>query len=359
MRALDAAHMCRALDLARKGWGETAPNPMVGAVVVKGDNVVGEGFHARFGGDHAEVVALNAAGNSARDSTLYVTLEPCTHYGQTPPCADSIIASGVKRVVIAMPDPNPEAGGGIDKMRNAGLQVVVGIESDSATELNAPFVNRYSSSRPWITLKLAISVDGAIADSTGASKWISGQESRDEVQRLRAGSDAIAVGMRTVMQDDPGLSVRARPVSGRQPARVVFGRSIGIPDSSRIAGTAHVVPTYFVTYGGKSSGSGAMQKEGIELIQAPSLEEALVQLRERGIESILVEGGAQLAAEFIEARLVDRMVIFQAPLLVGSGALNAFGWLNQRTLPGSARLRVLERKAFGEDQMTTYSFIPR
>ncbi len=356
LRADDSAHMRHALALAEHGWGQTAPNPMVGAVVVKGGKSVAEGFHVRYGADHAEVAALNAAGERARGATLYVTLEPCNHHGQTPPCTEAIVRAGISRVVVAIPDPNPLASGGIAKLRAAGVEVVVGVEVDQAIELNAPFLNRFAARRPWVTLKLAMTVDGAIADSTGQSNWITGEESRAEVHRMRAGSDAIAVGMRTLINDNPRLSARTTPSPRRQPARIIFGRGRAMPPDSYVVQSAHEVPTYLVTHEEDAATLVTLRRAGIEVIEAPDLREALAQIRERGIDSLLVEGGAGLAAEFIERGFVDRLVIFQAPLLLGAGSLTAFSGLNGRKLASAMRLEVLKKQSFGADQMTVYAF---
>ncbi len=356
LRGDDGAHMRHALALAVRGWGQTAPNPMVGAVVVKDGSVVGEGFHVRYGADHAEVDALNAAGDTARGGTLFVTLEPCNHHGQTPPCTDAIIRAGVQRVVVAIPDPNPLASGGIAKLRSEGIEVVVGVESDGAIELNAGFLNRFAARRPWVTLKLATTIDGAIADSLGNSSWITGEESRREVHRLRAGSDAIAVGMRTLIADNPRLSARTNPEPRRQPARIIFGRGNAMPASSHIVQTAHDIPTYLVTYEEDSPTLTMLRRAGIEVVEARDLDESLARIREHGVDSLLVEGGAGLAAEFIERGCVDRLVIFQAPLLLGQRSLSAFSGLNERKLINAMRLEVLKRETFGPDQMTVYAF---
>lgn len=352
----DSARMRHALALAVRGWGQTAPNPLVGAVVVQGGSVVGEGFHARFGGDHAEVVALRAAGNRAQNAELHVTLEPCNHHGQTPPCSDAIIAAGIKRVVIAVPDPNPAAKGGLEKLRAAGLEVVVGVEPSDATELNAAYIHKFSSLRPWVTLKLAMTLDGAIADSLGSSTWITGVESRAEVHRMRAGNDAVAVGMNTLIQDNPMLSARTVPEPRRQPARVIFGQAANMPDSSKLVQTARDFPTYLVTKGEETATLAAVRRNGINVIVTTSLEDSLLELRTRGIDSILVEGGAGLASGFLDGGLVDRMVIFQAPTLMGNGGLNAFSGMGRRVLSDAVKLHVLKRQSFGADQMTVYAF---
>src|SRR5262252_5052513 len=209
----DREFMRRALALAERGWGQTAPNPMVGAVVVSEGRVAGEGFHARFGEAHAEVIALREAGAAAKGAMLYVSLEPCAHHGKTPPCADAIIRAGVARVVAAVGDPSREARGGIDKLRAAGVVADLSPveERDAAVELNAPFFHAQTSNRPWVTLKLALSADDRIADPSPGGRWITGEAARGEVHRLRANSDAIAVGIGTVLADNPALTVRGVP----------------------------------------------------------------------------------------------------------------------------------------------------
>src|SRR4051812_29625349 len=202
----DASFMRRALELARKGWGQTAPNPMVGAVVVRDGVIVGEGWHTAFGEAHAEVEALRAAGERAEGATVYVTLEPCAHQGKTPPCANALVAARVARVVIAARDPNREATGGIELLRDSGIAVTLGVVESEARELNAPFFHAFEQKRPWVTLKLALSLDGALADASGRSRWITGEESRRVVHEMRAGSDAIGVGIGTVLADDPSLT---------------------------------------------------------------------------------------------------------------------------------------------------------
>src|SRR6476661_5968049 len=207
----DGAFMRRALALAARGWGRTAPNPMVGAVVVRDGVVVGEGWHAEYGGPHGEVEALRAAGDRARGATIYVTLEPCNHHGKTPPCTDALLAAGVRRVVVACDDPSPVARGGAQRLHEAGVEVTLGVEEQAARELNAPFFHALASDRPFVRLKLALSLDGAIADHSRQPGWLTGELARREVHRMRAGSDAIAVGIGTVLADDPELTVRHAP----------------------------------------------------------------------------------------------------------------------------------------------------
>ncbi|HKN66927.1 MAG TPA: bifunctional diaminohydroxyphosphoribosylaminopyrimidine deaminase/5-amino-6-(5-phosphoribosylamino)uracil reductase RibD [Gemmatimonadaceae bacterium] len=355
----DRDHMRRALDLARRGWGQTAPNPMVGAVVVRDGEVVGEGFHARYGESHAEVVALAAAGERARGATLYVTLEPCTHHGKTPPCADAVIAAGVHRVVIATSDPNPEAAGGAARLRQAGISVEIGLESDAACELNAPFFHAFASKRPWIILKLATSLDGGIADASrtrgSAGNWLTGDESRREVHRMRAGVDAVAVGIGTVLADDPLLTVREAPAPRVPPRRVIFDSELRTPLGAGVVRGARVVPTTIIARRAAPDRHDAMAQAGVDVRVYETLEAALLGLAANGIRAMLVEGGARLAASLLEQGMVDRLVIFQAPLVLGAGALNPFAYLSSSAAAALGHLRVIERVTLGSDLKTTFA----
>jgi diaminohydroxyphosphoribosylaminopyrimidine deaminase/5-amino-6-(5-phosphoribosylamino)uracil reductase len=328
---------------------------MVGAVVVRDDVVVGAGYHARYGEPHAEVAALRAAGDRARGATVYITLEPCAHYGKTPPCVDALIAAGVARVVIAMRDPNPEAAGGLDRLRTAGIEVAVGIEEERARELNAPFVHAHTSRRPWVTLKLAVSLDGAIADAAGRSQWITGPRSRRMVHHLRAGSDAIGVGLGTLLADDPSLTVRDAPAPRVPPRRVIFDRHARTPLDARVVRTARDVPTIIVAESPEPARARALEGAGVQIVAAPTPELALEQLAREGIRSLLVEGGARLAGMLLERALVPRLIIFQAPVLLGAGALAAFAYAPSMSIGSAPRLRVLERRALGDDTMVVYA----
>ena len=347
--------MLRALQLAERGWGQTAPNPMVGAVVVRDGEVVGEGHHERFGEAHAEVVALRAAGERARGATVYVTLEPCAHHGKTPPCADALIAAGVSRVVIALRDPNPLAAGGAAKLEAAGIATTFGVEERPARELNAPFVHAFSSARPWVTLKLAVSVDAGIAAADRSPLWLTGDESRREVHRMRAGSDAVAVGRGTAAADDPELTVREWSAPRVEPRRVVFDRTASLSPRSRLARTARDLPTLVISEFPEADRAAALARLGVEVVTVPDLAAGLAALRERDVRSLLVEGGAGIAGALLGAGLVDRLVIFQAPVLLGAGALNAFGALARGPGGETRRLDVLERREFGPDLKTVYA----
>jgi diaminohydroxyphosphoribosylaminopyrimidine deaminase/5-amino-6-(5-phosphoribosylamino)uracil reductase len=278
------SHLERAIELAERGRGTTRPNPVVGAVVVSDGEVVGEGWHERKGGPHAEVVALEAAGDRARGATLYVTLEPCGHHGTTPPCTEAVLRSGVKRVVASSLDPNPEAGGGLETLAAAGVEVEHA-DSFEARAQNEAWRTWIASGRPFVTLKLAVTVDGRV--TVPGSRWVTGEESRRRVHELRAASDAVAVGMGTVRADDPRLDARGVDAA-RQPRRLAFGRG-PLPAGSEL-----------------------------ELLSGP-IEDELRRLGAEGLQSLLLEGGPTLATAFLERDLVDRMLVFVAPAIAGEG----------------------------------------
>ena len=351
----DETWMGRALAMAQLGWGQVSPNPLVGAVIVRDGAVVGEGAHRRFGERHAEVEALEAAGSRARGATLYVTLEPCTHHGKTPPCVEAIIRAGLSRVVVAVRDPNPQAGGGVERLQTAGIRVDVGVLVDEATELNAPFFHAFRSDRPWVTLKLAVSLDAAIAYSSRTSSWLSGPEARRRVHHLRAGSDAIAVGMGTVLADDPLLTVRDADPPRIPPTRVIFSRTGRLPLTSRLAQRTAEAPVVVFGTVPDPSYEHSLCGLGVEVINSASLTDALQHLRARGIHSLLVEGGASLAASLLEQDLIDRLVLFQAPIVLGEGALPAFGRFSATVAGDAARFRPIRSERIGDDQMMVFA----
>jgi diaminohydroxyphosphoribosylaminopyrimidine deaminase/5-amino-6-(5-phosphoribosylamino)uracil reductase len=349
--ANDDTWMSRALSLAHLGWGQVSPNPLVGAVAVNEDRIVGEGAHRQFGAAHAEVEALAAAGERARGASLYVNLEPCTHHGKTPPCVDAIIGAGVSRVVVAVRDPNPEAGGGVERLREAGIEVDVGVLADDASELNAPFLNSFRSDHSWVTLKLAVSLDGAIADASRKPGWLTGPPARRQVHHLRAGSDAIGVGMGTVLADDPLLTVRDADPPRVSPTRVIFSRTGRLPLTSRLAQRTHEGPVLVFAAMPDPNYDHALRGLGVEVISAGSLAEALRVLRIRGVHSLLVEGGASLTASLLEHDLVDRLILFQAPIVLGQGALPAFAGFPSAMAAGAHRFRPVRSEWIGDDHM--------
>lgn len=352
----DAIFMRRALSLATNGWGQTAPNPMVGAVVVRDGVVIGEGWHTRFGAPHAEIEALRAAGDAARGATMVVTLEPCNHQGKTPPCTDALVAAGIRRVVAATADPNPVAQGGAARLREHGVEVHIGVEEAAARELNASFFHALASPRSFVQLKLALSLDGALTDHTRQRGWLTREAARREVHRLRAGADGIAVGIGTVRADDPLLTVRDVAEAPRiLPARIVFDTSARLPLTSKLVQTVREQPTIVVCWAPDPAHAAALEHAGVTLVHAASLADALVALRDAGIRSLLVEGGAALASSFLQEALVDRLIIFRAPLILGGNALNAFAGLLPVTLGEARRWRVIDARRFGDDEMTVYA----
>jgi diaminohydroxyphosphoribosylaminopyrimidine deaminase/5-amino-6-(5-phosphoribosylamino)uracil reductase len=345
--------MARALDLAIRGWGRVQQDPLVGAVVLKGSEAVGEGWHAEYGDRHAETVALADAGERARGATLVVTLEPCAHHGKQPPCTDAIIRSGVTRVVAAMRDPNPIAAGGSERLQAAGIEVEVGPLADAAAVLNAVFLHGVRNpGRPFVALKLATTLDGRIADGFGRSRWISGEPAREYVQWLRAGFDAIAVGGRTARLDDPSLTVRG-PVRPRSaPRRVVFDRAADLGPNLTLLRTAGETPTIVVVAPeADRTRVKRLEAAGALVVRAAQLAGALASLREQGIGSLLVEGGGQLAGALLGEGLVDRYYWVQAPLWLGDSGVPALAGLPARGLEQADRWHVVERKPLGEDTL--------
>jgi diaminohydroxyphosphoribosylaminopyrimidine deaminase/5-amino-6-(5-phosphoribosylamino)uracil reductase len=352
----DADYMRRALVLAQQGWGQTAPNPMVGAVVVKDGAVVGEGYHAGFGEPHAEAVALKAAGDRARGSTMYVTLEPCNHFGKTPPCTEAILQARVKRVVIAAADPTALAGGGARHLADYGVQVDFGVEEAAALELNAPFFFAAANpGRPWVTLKLALSSNGKMNGPSGERRWISNEISRKEVQRIRANVDAIAVGLGTVRADDPQLTARGSVRPRVAPMRVIFDRNAETPLEAIVVRTAKETPTVIFAHHPPVTRLAALHNAGVDVFEAEDLPAALEALRGFEVQHLLVEGGARIAREFLRQGLVDRLVIFQSPVTLGASGLSPLDGLSESLRKELQGARVVRRAEFGEDVMTEYA----
>ncbi len=338
------------LELARRGWGRVAPNPMVGAVLLNDEKVIGSGYHEEFGGPHAEIKALEAAADP-QGSVCVVNLEPCTHQGKSPPCTEALIKAGVSRVVVAGFDPHPAAAGGLRVLEEAGIEVEVGLMKDEAAALNSPFLwNQARTDVPFVALKLATSVDGFIADSDGRSRWISGEQSREWVQWLRAGFDAIAVGRQTAESDDPELTVRGDVVPRKHPTRLVFTKSGKLRPNLRMLSSVAAAPTKIVEVVGSAGQRNLDPVDGIDVISTETLLSAFHRLRELDIGSVLVEGGGRFAAELLGLNLIDRFYWVQAPILLGRG-VPAFGKRAGTALSEVENWVVTERRALGKDTL--------
>lgn len=353
----DVRHMVHALRLARRGLYSTDPNPRVGCVLVKDGVVVGEGWHERAGGPHAEIHALNAAGSRADGATAYVTLEPCCHHGRTPPCTRALIRAGVTRVVAAMPDPNPRvAGQGLAELEHAGIRVAAGLLPADAGRLNPGFVSRMQRGRPYVRVKLAASLDGRTALANGESKWITGTAARADVQRLRARSSAILTGVGTVLADDPSLTVRDIEVP-QQPLRVIVDGHLSLrPDARLFAlpGRTLVVTTEDSDdYAEPLLAAGAevmVLRAGPDRVDLPLLMAALA---EREVNELLVEAGATVCGALLDAGLVDELVVYLAPHLLGGNARGMFNIPGLETMADRVALDIQDIRAVGRDWRVT------
>jgi diaminohydroxyphosphoribosylaminopyrimidine deaminase/5-amino-6-(5-phosphoribosylamino)uracil reductase len=349
--------MARALELAAGGIGLTSPNPAVGAVLVRDGAMVGEGSHLRAGAPHAEVVALAAAGERARGATCYVTLEPCAHHGRTPPCADALAAAGVARVVAACSDPNPRVDGrGLSRLRASGVAVEVGVGEAEARALNRAFFTFVRTGRPHVTLKSAMTLDGKIAAADGASRWVTGEAARAEAHRLRFAADALLVGIGTVLQDDPRLTVRLPGLPPKEPLRVVADSRLRTPVDARVVTGGDPSRTVVACVGpAPARAADALAARGVRVLQLPAadgrvdLSALLVALAGLDVVGVLAEGGAELGAALLDADLVDRIAFFVAPrLLGGRGAPGPIGGAG-RALKAAVGVTSVSRRMIGED----------
>lgn len=354
----DQIWMRRALDLAARARGRTSPNPMVGAVLVKDGQLIGEGFHAYAGSDHAEVAALRDAGPAARGATLYVSLEPCCHYGRTPPCVEQILQAGIRRVVAACEDPNPAVSGkGIAALRAAGLSVDVGVLAEEAERLNEAFFTHVRTGRPFVTLKVAASLDGKIATQTGESRWITGESARRRVHQLRNEMDAVLVGIGTVLRDDPLLTTRLGIVDQRDPIRVVVDNLARLPLRAKAVNRASTAPTILaVSQMAPRTKLEALEREGVQVIvvesspRRVSLERLIEALGKRGILSVMIEGGAEINASALREGIVDKVLVFLAPILIGGKSTpTAVGGDGIESLTQAVRLRDVRIERFDGD----------
>ncbi|MBD2137489.1 bifunctional diaminohydroxyphosphoribosylaminopyrimidine deaminase/5-amino-6-(5-phosphoribosylamino)uracil reductase RibD [Anabaena sp. FACHB-1237] len=347
----DSQMMLRCLELARRALGRTSPNPMVGAVVVQNGVIVGEGFHPRAGEPHAEVFALRAAGSKAQGATVYVSLEPCNHYGRTPPCSEGLVAAGVCKVVVGMVDPNPlVAGGGIARLRAAGIEVVVGVEEEACKKLNEGFIHRILHKQPLGILKYAMTLDGKIATSSGHSSWITSKNARAEVHQLRAACDAVIVGGNTVRRDNPYLT--SHELDCHNPLRVVMSRSLDLPEKAHLWQTENA-PTLVITeVGSNPSLQKILQSEGVEVLELPFLtpSQVMLHLYDRGFCTVLWECGGSLAASAIADGAIHKILAFIAPKIIGgSDAPTPVGDLGFNNMTQALSLENFQWRVIGSD----------
>jgi diaminohydroxyphosphoribosylaminopyrimidine deaminase/5-amino-6-(5-phosphoribosylamino)uracil reductase len=346
-KSLDELFMLECLRLAGKGAGYVSPNPMVGAVIVQRTKVIGRGYHEKFGGAHAEVNAIRSAKQSVKGATLYVNLEPCNHFGKTPPCTDLIISSGIRNIIVGMKDPNPMVSGkGVAQLRHAGIDVHVGVLEEECKTFNEIFIKYISTGLPFVALKAAQTLDGKIADASGRSKWISNEKSRALVHKLRSTYDSVMIGAETVINDDPQLTVRA--VRGRNPVRVIIDGRFKLPLASRIISNPLAAKTIIII-SDKFAKAQNKKKEvilsrGVEVIELKgnkngsiSFKKILTTLGSLGIASVLVEGGATLYSSFTKEKLADKLLLFVSPRILGSG-LDAFRHIPQKSIANAIRM---------------------
>ena len=357
----DIRHMRHALVLAARGLGQVAPNPAVGCVIVSQQGtIVGRGWTGQGGRPHAETIALAEAGEAARGATAYVTLEPCAHMGETPPCADALIEAGVARAVAPVEDPDPRVSGrGFDKLRAAGIGVATGIMAREAGELNAGFFLRLRERRPFVTLKIAASLDGRTTDSAGDSRWVTGEEARRFGHLLRARHDAILVGAETALADDPLLTCRIAGLEDRSPIRVVLDPRLRLDESSRLAKTACEISTWIFT---TSEGGGALRARGANVILVakdargrPDIGAVLNELAARGVTRLLVEGGAAVHATFLDRRYADRIELFRAPFALGAAGHPAIDALAAWGLEEAPRFAGAGTQRLGPDLLESFT----
>jgi len=348
---IDRLVMQRCLELARQAIGQTAPNPLVGCVIVRDGQIVGEGFHPKAGQPHAEVFALKAAGDRSQNATLYVNLEPCNHYGRTPPCSEAIVSAGIRRVVVGMVDPNPQVtGSGLDRLRAAEIEVVVGVEEADCQTLNEAFVHRILHHRPFGILKYAMTLDGKIAATSGHSSWVTGAASRNRVHRLRSTCDAVIIGGNTVRKDNPQLTTH--DVSTHNPLRVVMSRSLDLPTVAHLWNTETVSTIVFTSLKANSEVQETLTKQGVEVVKLDSLTptQVMANLYDRGCLSVLWECGGVLAAQAIREGSVQKILAFIAPKIIGGvNAPSPVGDLGLVAMTEALELERVAWEAIGSD----------
>ena len=357
----DETIMKMALNLAEKGIGYTSPNPMVGAVLLKDGELVGKGYHQAAGKAHAEVNAIDDAGPLAKGATLYVTLEPCNHVGRTPPCTEKILAAGIREVVVAMRDPNPNVtGGGIEYLQRQGIQVRWGVCEAEAIKLNEAFIKYVASQRPFVIVKCAATLDGRIATRTGDSKWVTGPESRAFVHRLRHAVDAIMVGIHTIQQDDPRLTTRIEGEGGKDPVRIILDTRLSIAEEANVlrlkSDSATILVCASSEAGERSQKRSRLEKKGVRIVEAPlksdriDLDKLMIRLGADGITSLMIEGGGDVIASALADGVVDKLFFFYAPkILGGDDGVPICRGRGPERMDGCIRVRNMEVRRFGSD----------
>jgi diaminohydroxyphosphoribosylaminopyrimidine deaminase / 5-amino-6-(5-phosphoribosylamino)uracil reductase len=358
------ARMRRCLELALRGAGEVSPNPMVGSVIVHDGRVIGEGWHERYGGPHAEVNAIASVADRSllADSTLYVNLEPCAHFGKTPPCCDLIISMNIPRVVVGCLDPHDKvAGKGISRMREAGVEVLVGVLGEESERLNEAFMTSHRKGRPFVFIKIAQTLDGRIATALGSSKWITGEAARAEVHRMRSRYDTVMTSSSTILADDAELTVRHCP--GRQPLRVLLDRQLQVPPGSKVFGPEARTLVFTSAQRADPVAIRLLEERGIEVVAVEELpggldlRQVMAELHGRRVLSVMVEAGSRLAAALARTQLADKLGLFIAPKLFGGDGLPSFATLDVLLPSRSVNLRFSEMRMVGEDLMLEAYFI--
>lgn len=354
MTTINERYMKRALTLARKGIGKTSPNPAVGCIIVKDGQVVGQGWHKKAGTPHAEIHALAAAKDAARGADVYVTLEPCCHTGKTPPCSDALIKAGVKRVIVGMKDPNPKvSGGGIAALESAGIEVVGGVLEDECRQINLPFIKQITTGLPYVTFKCAMTLDGNIATVTGESKWISCLDSRRLVHKMRSRMDAIMVGVDTIIADNPELTVRL--VRGRDPVRIIVDTRLRTPESVKVLSERLASGTIIATTETNPKVHLRYTQQGVTILVCEEdsgrvcMDDLLYKLGNMGIQSILLEGGSRLAGSMLQSGLIDELVFFVAPKIIGNNGFAPFTLLGMTSMDQAIKLVYTKVEKSGVD----------
>ncbi|MDW7679849.1 MAG: bifunctional diaminohydroxyphosphoribosylaminopyrimidine deaminase/5-amino-6-(5-phosphoribosylamino)uracil reductase RibD [bacterium] len=360
----DAKFIIKTIQLAKRGLGRVNPNPMVGSIIVKDSRIIGTGFHKCFGQEHAEIAAIRDAGDDASGATLYVNLEPCCHHGKTPPCTEAIIQAGIKRVVIGMVDPNPLVNQqGIQILQQNGIEVTTGVEQQACQDLNRAFIKYITQKLPYVTIKIAQSLDGRIATESGHSQWITCEAARRESHRIRAANDAVIVGLGTVLADNPSLTVRL--TRGKNPVRIVLDSHLRIPLNCNLLTDPHINQTIIATTVGNSAKIDRIRERGAHVWQLEkdaygktSISALMRKMAQARMSAVMVEGGAEVITSFLREKMADRIVFAIAPIIIGAG-VESIGPLNIATVDDSIHLTKINFKQLGTDIIVSGDIVYR